>query len=79
MAFEACVMVDYEDLISDTVTKVTDTDCIQPARASTDQGDTEYKHFKFSETIDGATTAAGTAGPDTNSNCGAYKDVSLAL
>lgn len=71
--FAGCVMLDYAALLTNAITPITAAGCTQPARASMDDMDPEYKHWEFSETIAGATTTAA-AGADGNSNCGAYKD-----
>ena len=73
--FDSCAMLSFTDLMSGNIVEVTDVACVQPARASADNTTTDYRRWEFAENIaDGTTSAA--AGADTNSNCGAYKDVS---
>ena len=72
-------MLDYNDLISGTVTKITDGQCIQPARASTDDTTVAYRHWSFAEEIESATTPMVYSAPDPESNCGAYKTVSTII
>ena len=72
--FESCEMLDYNDLLTNTVTKVGGGCSVTRQSATTT--DTEYKHFRYSEVNALATTDQAVAGADAASMCGGYKDVS---
>ena len=74
--FDSCAMLSFEDLMSGNIVEVTDVACVQPARASTDNTTADYRRWEFAENIPGGTTALAPAAADSNSKCGAYKDVS---
>ena len=67
-------MLDYNDLLTNTVTKAVGGGC-SVTRQSATITDPEYKHFRYSE-VNVLATAPQAAGTDAASTCGGYKDVS---